>query len=279
MSASKPPAIPTRRKPPDLVIELPGRVIDGNNHEISNPTAIRGLIFLAALDVLIVPGVAWWLMGWAFSNGGNPLVVLFAAGVFLHRFVVQRERVMLIISGEFIANKELDHRNALAHRALGTREKEGQQDFEFQWEQLRQQSQRDMQLLLNDNHVTAAREEAKYWQRKSTLDRRDNHIDAGLRPPGETQTISIEEETFGMFSEWLRVAYETENNGLPKGKEPWSNKGEWSQEHKEVYKNQIEPVALAMEPPVIYKSGNRTRLNTQDYPTFTEAIRVCSWYK
>ena len=266
--------IPKRRAAEDISIILSPSAAHTTNNEVRSDTAIRGVIAVALLDITLSAGLVFAALFYLSGATWSVLVWLPTLLVFVWRYRVRNIDMMLIISGDYVADRTREDEFKLRSRLADIKEKQIDADIEWQFRKLGQDAEVKIQELLNDNHVRDANEKAAYWKRQATQWRSEQTLD--YNPPSDNPAMTVADVGL-LFTNWLELAYMDCSESGNVGTEPWSDAGDWTIEESTIFKKHLLPKLKTTNPPVVLKgpqTGNRLKLNLEDWPTFESALEA-----
>lgn len=271
---SRAPEIPKRRHFEPIEIVLPPSASQAQNIEVRSETATKGLILVAFVNVLMYPLLLFAGLYIAAGTMTHPVVWLPTLALGVWRYTHHSQTIMLILSGDFVANKTREDEFKLRDKSLDMMGKASDREFDLQWAKLTQDGEVRIQELLNDNKVAEAQSTANYWKSKAAV--HHTQQTAQLAPPVETDALTVADVGL-LFTDWLELAYSECSESGNVGTEPWSESGDWTEEESNLFKKHLLPKLKTTDPPVVLKSrqtGNRMKLNLSEWPSCESALEA-----
>lgn len=273
--------IPTSKQFTPIEIILPPSSAQSTNNEVNSKAAIYGVIAIAIINVTLYPILLFSLL---YYVAGSLHVLVWGPTLFLFvlRYSAFTEMMMLIISGDHVANQTREDEYLLRDKALDMAREAMILNNKLEWAKFNHASQERIQELINDKRVLEAKQRESYFKSRAVISQGHQQYSQPIQEAHTDDNHQIDvfvPDIKEKFLEWLETAYsDCDDMGYPTGKEPWSAKGAWGEKDSAMFKADILPRLKNVDPPIILQSkrhtGNRVRLNLREFPTFSDAENV-----
>lgn len=273
--------IPTQRRFSPGEFLMSPSANQSTNQEVQSPAAIKSMSIIGIFATTAFP-VAMLVFFYWIAGSFHPAIFPLPVIIFIVQLPQLKNDMMLHISGNFVADRTREDEHEVRMEFARLSEKEMDLHYQLQMAKLNNDSQERIQELINDQRVLKLQMHNNHLKARAIVHQsHQQHPQAAQHPHADdNQQIDVfVPQLKEKFLEWLETAYnECDGQGYPTGKEPWSAKGAWGEKESAAFKADVLPRLKMVDPPIIMQSkrhtGNRVRLNLQEFPTFSDAENV-----